>query len=407
MRGLWRCARWDWLRGLGTGAAVNFQAPLFLSACAGAARLDALRFARRRRRGTRCASRRGDARGVVRPRRPGGGGSRPGCSLALAGARLALARPEPTVAVPVEQASVVLVTDTSGSMNATDVAPTRLTRRRPPRGGSSTSARRAAGRSRRPTPTRRARPAPDRGPRRRTPSARAPAPPTAAPRRATRWTARWARSATRGRRARRRRSCCCPTARRRPAATPPRSRAPPRRPSADLHRGARHARRRRGRRAGDLVPPDPEALRRGRASSREARPSPPRTRTRSTRSTSGSARRSARTRRSARSARASPPPGAAARWRRARRSLRWRGRLPSRWARRGVAARRERSAAPSAPRSRPLRPRERRALTGVRGRRRSSSRALQRNATWGGLSAACGAQSAPRARRTWGALTVA
>jgi Ca-activated chloride channel homolog len=46
--------------------------------------------------------------------------------LALAGLALALARPEATIAVPVEQASVVLVTDTSGSMNATDVAPSRL-----------------------------------------------------------------------------------------------------------------------------------------------------------------------------------------------------------------------------------------------------------------------------------------
>jgi len=46
--------------------------------------------------------------------------------LALAGLAVALARPETTIAVPVEQASVVLVTDTSGSMNATDVEPTRL-----------------------------------------------------------------------------------------------------------------------------------------------------------------------------------------------------------------------------------------------------------------------------------------
>ena len=39
---------------------------------------------------------------------------------------VALARPQATVAVPVEKASVVLVTDTSGSMNATDVAPNRI-----------------------------------------------------------------------------------------------------------------------------------------------------------------------------------------------------------------------------------------------------------------------------------------
>jgi Ca-activated chloride channel family protein len=47
-------------------------------------------------------------------------------ALSLAGLVTALARPEATIAVPVEKASVMLVTDTSGSMNADDVSPTRL-----------------------------------------------------------------------------------------------------------------------------------------------------------------------------------------------------------------------------------------------------------------------------------------
>ncbi len=47
-------------------------------------------------------------------------------ALAACALAIALARPEATVAVPVEQASVVLVTDKSGSMSATDVAPSRL-----------------------------------------------------------------------------------------------------------------------------------------------------------------------------------------------------------------------------------------------------------------------------------------
>ena len=47
-------------------------------------------------------------------------------SVALAALALSLARPQHTVNVPVERASVVLVTDVSRSMSATDVSPTRL-----------------------------------------------------------------------------------------------------------------------------------------------------------------------------------------------------------------------------------------------------------------------------------------
>lgn len=48
-------------------------------------------------------------------------------ALALAGLIVALARPQASRAVPVEQANVVVVTDRSGSMLAEDVAPDRLT----------------------------------------------------------------------------------------------------------------------------------------------------------------------------------------------------------------------------------------------------------------------------------------
>jgi len=47
-------------------------------------------------------------------------------AVALAAVALALAKPEATVAVPEERAAVVLVTDISGSMQAGDVAPSRI-----------------------------------------------------------------------------------------------------------------------------------------------------------------------------------------------------------------------------------------------------------------------------------------
>src|ERR671918_627932 len=47
--------------------------------------------------------------------------------LALAALLVALARPERTVAAEQREAMVVMVTDTSGSMRATDIQPDRLT----------------------------------------------------------------------------------------------------------------------------------------------------------------------------------------------------------------------------------------------------------------------------------------
>jgi len=108
---------------------MSFQAPVFLAGLVAIPlALAALALARRR-----------PARYVVRfpalstlqavmPRTPRWRRAVPTAllCLALAGLVTALARPEATVAVPVEKASVVLVTDTSGSMNATDVSPTRL-----------------------------------------------------------------------------------------------------------------------------------------------------------------------------------------------------------------------------------------------------------------------------------------
>ena len=65
----------------------------------------------------------------VVPRRPGWRRHAPLALAALAIAALigALARPQVSVAVPAEQATIVLAMDHSGSMAATDVAPSRLT----------------------------------------------------------------------------------------------------------------------------------------------------------------------------------------------------------------------------------------------------------------------------------------
>jgi Ca-activated chloride channel homolog len=64
----------------------------------------------------------------VAPRRPGWRRHAPMLAFALAIAVLiiAAAKPQKTVAVPVERASIMLATDVSRSMDATDVAPNRL-----------------------------------------------------------------------------------------------------------------------------------------------------------------------------------------------------------------------------------------------------------------------------------------
>ena len=64
----------------------------------------------------------------VAPRRPGWRRHWPMAlyALGLAALILAIAKPQRAVSVPVDRASVLLVTDRSGSMQAKDVAPDRL-----------------------------------------------------------------------------------------------------------------------------------------------------------------------------------------------------------------------------------------------------------------------------------------
>jgi Ca-activated chloride channel family protein len=109
---------------------MSFAAPLFLlglllvpvAAWAYAAHV-------RRRRTAASAFANPDLLPAVAPMRPAGGATRRSrCTPWRPPALLvALARPQTTVAVPVEQATVMLVTDVSGSMLSRDVRPDRLT----------------------------------------------------------------------------------------------------------------------------------------------------------------------------------------------------------------------------------------------------------------------------------------
>ena len=108
---------------------MSFQSPLLLLALAlipAGVALYVLAERRRRRRVEAWAS--AATMPSVVPRAPGWRRHAPLAlyGLAMAGLVVALARPQATFAVPVEQASIVLATDHSGSMQATDVAPSRL-----------------------------------------------------------------------------------------------------------------------------------------------------------------------------------------------------------------------------------------------------------------------------------------
>jgi Ca-activated chloride channel family protein len=108
---------------------VSFQAPLVLLGLIALPLLAALYVAElRRRRRVAAAFAFERLQPSVAPARPRWRRHIPVLALALALAILvgAAARPQRTVAVPIENAAIMLATDVSGSMSATDVAPSRL-----------------------------------------------------------------------------------------------------------------------------------------------------------------------------------------------------------------------------------------------------------------------------------------
>jgi Ca-activated chloride channel homolog len=109
---------------------MSFQAPWFLLLLAALPLIVGAYVLIDRRRG-RAANRFASAplMASIAPARPGVRRHLPlvAYALALAIGAIALARPEATVAVAEERAAVVLVTDTSGSMQARDVSPSRMT----------------------------------------------------------------------------------------------------------------------------------------------------------------------------------------------------------------------------------------------------------------------------------------
>lgn len=108
---------------------MSFAAPLVLLALAALPLLAVwYLLAQRNRRAAGAAFAAPRMQPAVAPRRPGWRRHVPMLVflLALAALIVAAAKPERTVAVPVERASIVLLTDVSGSMLATDVQPNRI-----------------------------------------------------------------------------------------------------------------------------------------------------------------------------------------------------------------------------------------------------------------------------------------
>ena len=108
---------------------MSFGAPLFLIGLAliPAVIVTYVRYQRHRRKAA-AAFASPALLASVAPRRPGWRRHAPMAAFALALAVLIVAgaKPQKTVAVPIERASIMLATDVSGSMEATDVKPSRL-----------------------------------------------------------------------------------------------------------------------------------------------------------------------------------------------------------------------------------------------------------------------------------------
>ncbi len=108
---------------------MSFAAPLVLLGLVALPLLAAMYLVEQRNRRAAAAAFAAPAlQPSVAPRRPGWRRHAPilAAAAALAVLILAAAKPQRTVAVPVERASIVLATDVSGSMTATDLEPSRL-----------------------------------------------------------------------------------------------------------------------------------------------------------------------------------------------------------------------------------------------------------------------------------------